>query len=69
MPDTERGDHDVETGTKEPNVVRGAPFPPGGHQSDGPERPRRRVPRSESPDDSEEGVSAPTETEDEDGHS
>ena len=68
-PDNDAGfTAELESARKSPNVVRGAPFPPGRRQSDGPERPRRHVPTAPDPTSYGDGVTDPTSTEPEDDH-
>lgn len=67
-PDEDLGAQELGEGTTAPNVVRGAPFAPGRHQSDGPQRPRRHVPTAEPSAHEGGGATDPTCTEPEDGN-
>lgn len=60
-------DRDLESGTKEPGSVSGAPYPPARRHSDGPEeRPRRHVPTgTPEPDQETDDPPVPTDVESE----
>lgn len=60
--------HEADSGTKSPNVVQGAPFPPGHRQSDGPERRGRHVPSAPEPSEREDQEPDPRATEAEEDH-
>ena len=49
-------------GSKDPNTVAGAPFPPAEEHTDGPDRPRRDVPTADA-----DGETEPDTEQEEDG--